>query len=146
MEIKVLIATLNQTLREVSNKLAQSDAVLLRMREELATFGDILRHAKVRETRARHAYDEVFRNYRELLANSGSVPKSYPVIEKIRQLSAAQSRAHDEHVAAQEAVQKYQEEVRVAELGLAIEESNHDYLQKARDDLTWQIKKLSAQR
>jgi chromosome segregation ATPase len=146
MEIKALLATLNETLREVSAKLARSDAVLIRMREELVTFRDILRHAKDREIRANHEYDEVLRNYRELLANSSSVPKSYPVIEKIGQLSAEQTRTHDEHIAAKEAVRKYQEEVRVAELGLAIEESNRKSLQNACNDLTWQIKKLGGPR
>ncbi len=133
MEIKALLATLNETLREVSDKLAQSDAVLIRMRAELAAFRDILRHAKDRETRANHAYD-------------GSAPNSYPTIKKIGKLSAEQTRTLDERLAAAEAVKKYQEEVRAAERGIAIEESRHKSLQKARDDLTWQIKKLGSAR
>jgi chromosome segregation ATPase len=146
METKALLATLNETLRDVSQKLAQSDAVLMRIREELAAFGDILQHAKDTEIQASRKYEEVFQAYRELLANSNSLPRSYPVIEKIGRLSAEQARTHDEHLAAKECVRKYQEQVRVAELGLAVEESHRKSLQKAWDDLTWQIKKLSAAR
>jgi hypothetical protein len=86
----------------------------------------------------------VFTQYRELIANSNSLAKSYSLTEQTRWLSAEQTKTHDEPVAAKESVQKYQEQVRVAELGLAIEESNRKSLQKARDDLTWQISKLSA--
>jgi chromosome segregation ATPase len=144
MEKETLLATLNETLREVSEKLARSEAVLIRKREELVTFEDILRHAQQREMRTGQEYEKVFTQYRELIANSNSLAKSYSVTEQIRRLSAEQTKTHDEHVAAKESVQKYQEQVRVAELGLAIEESNRKSLQKARDDLTWQISKLSA--
>jgi chromosome segregation ATPase len=146
METKALLATLNETLREVSEKLAQTDAVLMRMRAELATFGDILQHARDRETQANDEYEEVFQKYRELLAKSNNLPNSYPVIQKLGELSAEQTRTHDEHLAAKESVRKYQEQVRVAELGLAIEESTRKSLQKAWEDLTWQINKLSSAR
>jgi lipid II:glycine glycyltransferase (peptidoglycan interpeptide bridge formation enzyme) len=144
MEKTTLLATLKETLREVTEKLAQSDALMIRMREELATFKDILHHAKQREVRASQEYEKVFTDYRELLAASDQLPSSYPLIEKIDELSAEQARTHDEQLAAKEAARKYQEQVQLAELGLAIEESNHQSLERARDDLTWQIKRLSA--
>jgi chromosome segregation ATPase len=147
MENKTLLATLNQTLQEVRESLAQSDAALIRMRQELAAFRDILQRARANETRANYEYEEVFKNYRELLANSNSVPdKSYPIIEGIAGLSAEQLNAHDKRVAAMAAATKYQEQVRVAERRLANDESNRKSLQNAADDLTWQIKKLSAAR
>jgi chromosome segregation ATPase len=147
MENKTLLATLNQTLQDVLESLAQSDAALIRMRQELAAFRDILQRARANETRANYEYEEVFKNYRELLANSNSVPdKPYRTIEGIAGLSAEQLNAHDKRVAAMAAATKYQEQVRVAERRLASEESNRKSLRNAADDLTWQIKKLSAAR
>ena len=128
----------------MSEKLLQSDAVLMRMRQEIATFQDILRHAQQSATRAGHEYEKVFTDYRQLLASSAGLPPSYPLMEKINKLSAEQARAHDEQVAAKELVRKYQGQVRVAELELDLEESNRKNLQKALNDLIWQIKKLSA--
>jgi hypothetical protein len=62
MEKETLLATLNETLREVSEKPARSEAVLIRMREELVTFEDILRHAQQRETRAGKSTKKCSRN------------------------------------------------------------------------------------
>lgn len=146
MEKETLLATLKETLRDVSEKLAKSDALLVRMREEVATFAEILHHAKQREAQANQEYEKVFTDFRELLAASDKLPTPYPLIEKIGQFSAEQSKTHDEQEAAKEAVRKYQERVLVTELGLAREESNRKSLQKARDDLTWQIKKLGSAR
>jgi chromosome segregation ATPase len=142
---ETLIATLKETLCEVSEKLAQSEAALAQLREELAAFSDILQHARHRETQANCQYEEVFKKYRELLATSSSLPhRPYPLVEKIGELSAEQMKAHDNRLAAKEAVTKYQEQVRVAEVRLEMQESKRQSLQKASDDLTWQIKKLSA--
>jgi len=145
MANETLIATLKETLGEVSDKLALSNTALARLREELAAFRDILQHARHRETQANGQYEEVFKKYRELLATSGSLPHdSYPVLEKIGELSAEQMKAHDNRSAAKEAVTKYQEQMRVAEARLGIQESKHQSLQRAWNDLTWQIEKLSA--
>jgi chromosome segregation ATPase len=147
MANETLLATLNEALRDVSEKLAQSDAALARMRGELATFTDILQLARHRESQANDAYDEVFKKYREILASATSLPENtYPVIGKIGELSAEQIKTHDDRLAAKQAVTKYERQVRAAEGALAMQESKHKSLQKARDDLTWQIKKLSAPR
>jgi chromosome segregation ATPase len=147
MANETLIATLKETLGEVSDKLAQSEAALAQMREELAAFRDILQHARHRATQANCQYEEVFQKYRELLATRSSLPhRPYPLVEKIGELSAEQIKAHDNRLAAKEAVTKCQEQVRVAEVRLEMQESKHRALQKASDDLTWQIGKLSAAR
>ncbi len=146
MDKKTLLATLRETLREVSEKLARSDAALIRMREELATFEDILHHAKQREIRARQEYEQVFTQQTEPAAAINSAPKSYPPTEKIGELSAAQTRTQSEWIAARESVRKYDEHVRLAELEVEIEELNRKSLKNAWDDLSWQIDKLSAAR
>ncbi|MGH7930781.1 MAG: hypothetical protein ACREQV_23665 [Candidatus Binatia bacterium] len=147
MAKETLLATLNETLREVSEELAQSDTVLARMRKELATFRDILQRARDRESQANREYEAVFSKYRELLASSKSLPNnSYPVIEKLGELSAEQMKTHDKRLAAKETVTKYEGQVRAGEARLEMQESKRKSLQKAWDDLTWQIKKLSAPR
>jgi chromosome segregation ATPase len=144
MKRQTLLANLNAALQEASAKLAQSDLALVRLRQELATFQDILQQAQQSATRAGYEYEKVFTEYQELLAGSAGLPPSYPSVEEINKLSAKQAKTHDEQAAAKELVRKYQEQVRIAELGLALEESNRKSLQKAADDLTWQIKRLSA--
>jgi hypothetical protein len=146
MQKETLLATLRETLRDVSEKLPQSGALLVRLRNELATFADILRRAEERETRANQEHEKLVADYRELLAASNEAPATDPLVDKIGDLSREQTRTHDELLAARDAVKKYQEQVRVSKLALAAEELNHKALQKARDDLTWQIKKLSAAR
>jgi hypothetical protein len=143
MKTQTLLATLNAALREASEKLAQSDLALARLRQELATFTDILRHAQQSAAHADHDYEKTLTAYRDLLATSVQSPPSHPLMEKINRLNAEQARTRDEQMAATELVRKYQEEVRAAELELTLEESNRKSLQKAVDDLTWQIKKLS---
>jgi chromosome segregation ATPase len=141
---QTLLATLHAALQEASEKLAQSELALGRLRHELATFRDILEQAQQSAARASHEYEKVVTDYQELLASSAGLPPSCSSMEKINKLTAEQTRTHDEQAAAKELVIKYQEQVRIAELGIALEESNRKALQKAADDLTWQIKRLSA--
>lgn len=143
MERQTLLATLNAELREVSAKLAQSEVVLIRLQQELATFNDILEHAQQSAARANDEYEKVSTEHRELLAGTAELPPSRPLMEKINKLRADEARTHDERLAARELVEKYQQQVRVAELGLELEESNRNALRKALDDLAWQIKRLS---
>ena len=143
MERQTLLATLSAELREVSAKLAQSDVVLMRLQQELAMFDDILQHAQHSATRANDEYQRVFTEYRKLVDGSAGLPPARALTEKLNELRAEQARADDEQLAANDLVKKYQGQVRVAELGLATEESNRNALRKALDDLAWQIKKLS---
>src|SRR5918992_4425502 len=104
---QTLLATLNAALQEASEKLAQSDLVLVRLRHELATFQDILQQAQQSATRADSEYEKVFMDCRELLAGSAGLPSSCPSVEKINKLNAKQARIRDEQAAAKELVRKY---------------------------------------
>jgi hypothetical protein len=147
MANETLLGILNETLREESLRLKGKDTELLRLRQELATLSDILERAKDEEARANFEYEAVFTKYRELLAESNRLPaKPYPIAEKIGQLSAEQVRLHDQRLAAKESVAKYQQQVRAAELALAMEEANYKLMQSNCAELSWQIKKLGGVR
>ncbi len=144
MKRQTLLATLNAALREASEKLAQSDLVLMRMRRELAIFKDILQRAEESAARGECQYENAAGGDPQSRSSGGKSPSSDPPRKRTNPLGLDGAGTQDEEIAANELVRKYREQVRAAELRIDRHESDRRCMQKAVDDLTWQIKKLSA--
>lgn len=143
---ETLLTTLNETLNELKQQQAESNARLLEARTGIERANTYLQKAKEQEGLAIHEDEEIKKQQRELLAYHNSLPlaeRTHALTNKINRLNAEQLKTFAKREEATEIVKQQELEVNQARRNLALLETNHRQIQKDWEDIAIKIQRLN---
>lgn len=144
MQRNTVLATLNEVLRELTEKQEQSNSTVVDYRNAVESAHANLQVAKDGQKRAIYEDEQLKKKQKELIDYiNGLTEKPQALVDKINTLGANQVETYMKRQAAAEIVRQRQRELANAETHLAFAQNKYKDIQTRRKEISEQIQRVN---